>query len=211
MDSMSSLSCHCTCSFTVQGAEEPTLHLTASLNARIGCVHKALPSFLNTQRVCTMETNRRLLSWRERGRNQEVGVSIIHCSSQGCYNLANSYVRMIDKTQLIQLCRIGKMNWHQTHQRLCISYPPCGHRPWDGHETFSLCILHMWKLSLIKREPSPTSQFQKRTIHTSSTCADLNKNSVIFKSWWTCQAPPKLGTPSHFFPYILTRFRVFST
>lgn len=172
--------CDCTCTLTVQGAEEFTLHLTASLNARAGCVHKALPSFLSTPRVCAMETNTWPWSWREQGGNQEVGVSIIPCSSQGCYNPANSYFRMIDKTQLIQLCRMRKMNSHQTHQRQCISCPPCGHRPWDGHETFSLCILHMWKLSLIKREvtqPSPTSQFQKRPRHTWSTFnrMELNK------------------------------------
>lgn len=110
LDSMSSLSCHSACSLTVQGAKELTLHFTASLDAREGCVHKAVPSFLNTQRVAAMETNTWLLTWRPQGRNQEVGVSIIHCSSQGCYNPANSYFRMIDKTQLIQMCRMGKKN-----------------------------------------------------------------------------------------------------
>ena len=30
--------------------------------------------------------------------NQEVRAATIHCSGQGCYNLENSYFRMIDKT-----------------------------------------------------------------------------------------------------------------
>lgn len=37
----------------------------------------------------------------ENAGKQEVRLSIIHCSCHGCYNFANSYFRMIDKTQLI--------------------------------------------------------------------------------------------------------------
>lgn len=38
--------------------------------------------------------------------NQEVRAAIIHCSGQGCYNLANNYFRMIDKT-------IGPNMWYE--------------------------------------------------------------------------------------------------
>lgn len=109
MDSMPSPSCHCTCSLTEQGAEELTLHFTAALNAREGYVHKAVPSFPNTSKGVYNGDQHTTFNLEKAG-NEEVGVSITHCSSQGYYNPANSYFRMIDKTQSIQLCRMGKMN-----------------------------------------------------------------------------------------------------
>lgn len=57
--------------------------------------------------------------------NQEARVSIIHCSGHGYYNFANSYFRMIDKTQLIQLYMVWRnLNNIKHIKQQLISWPP---------------------------------------------------------------------------------------
>lgn len=47
---------------------------------------------------CVQDGDQQVTFSRKKAGNQEVRAATIHCSGQGCYNLANSYFRMIDKT-----------------------------------------------------------------------------------------------------------------
>ena len=78
MDSISTLCCHSTCSFTMQGAEELILNFyNFSKWQRRICIQNCYHIPLIYQRACMRETNKLLLTWRKQGIKKWEVVSFI--------------------------------------------------------------------------------------------------------------------------------------